>query len=341
MSSPAKRLLRRVVEPSLRQVGYRLVRVPPPQAVGGYDPTHHDERRPLPPGAAEYLRADNPRLAELRARYGALDWAVCARSRWGEVLGEDYLNLSWFRGDNPYVWQYRQDGASELKYFVFLRYVLDRDPAGLVTSLGEDAMFGCWTFAFEGYPPCSRDLLDSVNELYFLDRHVSLLSSPGLRILDIGAGYGRMAVRTVDAVPGLADYCCVDAVPESTFLCEYFTSFRDVCPPARVVPLPDVPELRPGDFDLALNIHSFSECPVAAIGWWLAELERLNVPRLFVVPNEPVGFLSTESDGSRLDYLGLIEAAGYRLVAEEPVFADAAVRDLLDVRDRFCLFERP
>ena len=64
------------------------------------------------------------------------------------------------------------------------------------------------------------------------------------------------------------------------------------------------------------------------------------VPHLFLVPNEPEGFLSLETDGSRLDYLPVIEDAGFRLKVEEPAFRDPAVQALLEVRDRHCLFER-
>ena len=95
----------------------------------------------------------------------------------------------------------------------------------------------------------------------------------------------------------------------------------------------------PGEFDLAVNIHSFSECPLAAIEWWMSLLARLRVPRLFLVPNERTGFLSTEADGTRKDYLPVIDAAGYSSVAEEWAFDDPAVRKAIGIDDRFCLFE--
>src|SRR3546814_16107320 len=74
----------------------------------------------------------------------------------------------------------------------------------------EDGLFGCWTQRFPGHPRCSRDLLDSVNELSFLDRHLSIRGRDGLRILDLGAGYGRLAHRAPAAFPGIADNCCVE-----------------------------------------------------------------------------------------------------------------------------------
>lgn len=301
----------------------------------------HDERRPLPQGAAEYLRPDNPRLLELRSTYAELDWPVTVPSRWERRMLDDWLHLAWFRGDNPYIWQYRllDPQAQNFKYFVFLRHVLDVDTLGLVAKLGEDGAFGCWLFEYEGYPPCSRDLLDSVLELTFLDRHWHVLRTHGLRVLDIGAGYGRLAYRWSQATPNLADYCCTDAIPESTFLSEYYTRYRKVAPPVRVAPLNTVPELPVGGFDIAVNVHSFSECTRNAIIWWVDQLQRLAIPRLFLVPNEPDGFCSTEPDGTRLDVTDVLDSAGYRLVYEEPVFADPAVRQMFDVHDRFCLYK--
>jgi SAM-dependent methyltransferase len=187
----------------------------------------------------------------------------------------------------------------------------------------------------------SRDLLDAVNEILFLDRRLGVLSDPALRVLDIGAGYGRMAHRLIQAAPQVADYCCVDAIPESTFLCEYYLGFRRCSPPARVVPLHEVEgALEPSSFTLAVNVHSFSECSYDAVAWWMRLVERLAIPHLLIVPNEPDALLTTEVDGRKRDFLPLVEAAGYALTVREPVIDDPAVRDLLRVPDSFFLFQR-
>jgi hypothetical protein len=143
----------------------------------------------------------------------------------------------------------------------------------------------------------------------------------------------------ITATQGVADYCCVDAVPESTFLAEYYLAFRGCVPPARVVALTETATaLQPGSFDLAVNVHSFSECTLAAIEWWVAELVRLRVPQLFVVPNEPEGIVSREPDGSYRDAMPTFEASGYRLRAAERVIDDPAVRELVRIYDNFYLF---
>lgn len=298
-----------------------------------------DDTVPLPPSAAE-LRSDAPRLLELRKAYAQVDPAVRVHSRWTDDVLSPWLDLAYFRGDNAYIWQYREDRRlSELKYLVYLQDLLARDAPGLLQVLEEDGAFGCWTYEFEGLPRCSRDLLDSVSELLFLEHELGILTGTRPRVLDIGAGYGRMAHRYVTAVPGTTDYCCVDAIAESTFLSEYYLRYRSVSPPARVVPLTEVGSLVPGSFDLAVNIHSWSECTHDAIAWWVGHLARLGVPSLFVVPNEEEGFASLEVDGTRRDYLPLLEAAGYRLTRDVSAYS-RAVSAAVGMRDRYCLFER-
>lgn len=300
--------------------------------------SRRDERRPLPRGAREYLTADNPRLTELRRAYAALATPATDHSQWKPSNVEGYLDLAYFRGDSMIQWHYRELArATRLKMFAYLSYLKIEDD-GMLEKLGEDGLFGCWTYEYAGHPPVSRDLLDSVNELRFLDRQLSILGGGALRVLDIGAGYGRLAHRAVAAVPHLEDYCCVDAVPESSFLCEYYLSFRRCEPPARMLPLHQLGTLRPGQFDLAVNVHSFSECPEAAVSWWLARLRELQVPMLFVVPNEPDGFLSREKTG-RHDLMPVLEDAGYRLRVREPVISDPAVRDMTRIHDHYHLFE--
>ena len=83
-----------------------------------------------------------------------------------------------------------------------------------------------------------------------------------------------------------------------------------------------------------------SECPLAAIEWWVGQLARLEVPRLLVIPNEPEGLLSLEPDGRREDFAPLLARAGYTLEDHEPVLDDPAARELVGVHDRFHLFSR-
>jgi FkbM family methyltransferase len=302
----------------------------------------YDDATPLPPRAAETLRPDNPRLRELRDVYGALGLPAVLHHMWAAERVTEHVDLRYFRGDNLYQWHYPEHPrAMALSLFLYMRYLESHGGGELLARCSEDGTFGCWTAEVAGYGQISRDLLDSVSEILFLERRLGVLSREGLRILDIGAGYGRLAHRMSAIHPSLADFCCVDAVPESTFLNEYYLAFRGSTPPARVLTLDRIDTLEPGSFDLACNIHSFSECTATAVRWWVGQLARLRVPYLFVVPNEADGLLSREVGGGAVDLAPVIAQGGYQSIANEAVIDDPAVRDLVRIHDRFHLFARP
>ena len=339
MSPSAVTTLKAAVRRGLRQVGLDVTRIRPPadplDALPTFDPGGF-----VPPGAEADLRLDHPRLVELRARYANCSAPMAERTMWAESYVERQVDLTHFRGDNAFVWQVRNAGAmAAYRYYFYLRDLASRDSRGLLSALTEDGAFGCWTFTFPGWPPVSRDLLDSVNELYFLDRHLGVLDS-AWTVLDIGAGYGRLAHRILAAAPGLDRYICTDGVADSTFLCEYYLRFRG-CDRVEVVPLDELDKVLPGRrVDLAVNIHSFSEMSVAAISGWLSLLSDLAVPWLLVVPNDAEQFLSVEGDGERRDFLPLFGRHGYELAHVEPVFRDVTLREFMNVTDHFFLFRR-
>jgi SAM-dependent methyltransferase len=295
---------------------------------------------PLPPGAAEELVHHNPRLLELRRRYAVVDGALGRHTFWTDEYRRVDLDLTHFRGDNAYMWQQRRLGDLRPKLLAYLRYLQSFDDRRLLTTLGEDGAFGCWSYEYAGHPPVSRDLLDSVNELYFLQRTWDLFDRRDFTVLDIGAGYGRLAHRMAAAAPGLRRYYCVDAVPESTFLCEYYLRYRGVDMATEVVALDQLDRLPVGGIDLAVNVHSFSEMSGAAIDEWLAHLVRLGVPSLLVVPNDAEGLMSVESNGRRQPAEHRILDAGYTRVAHEPIFLEPGVSALLGVHDQFFLYQR-
>jgi putative sugar O-methyltransferase len=295
---------------------------------------------PLPAGAAQELVHDNPRLLELRRRYQAVEGPLSQHAFWTDEYRQIDLDLTYFRGDNAYVWQQRQMGDLRLKLFLYLQYLEQLDDRRLLRKLGEDDAFGCWTYDYVDHPRVSRDLLDSVNELYFLQRTWNLFDRSGFRVLDIGAGYGRLAHRMTAGVPALDHYYCVDAVPESTFLCEYYLRYRGVDPAkATVVPLDELERL-PVGIDLAVNVHSFSEMSMAAIDEWLRLLVRLEVSSLLVVPNDPDDVLSMEADGTRLPAEGHIRDAGFDRVTREPIFLEPNLPELLGVGDKYFFYQR-
>jgi len=279
---------------------------------------------PLPEGAEAYLSESNPRLLELERRYAAFDKRVTTPLVWrqGYVTPND---LCYFRGDNAYIWQVR-DGAAETNYALTAYYVKSIDSLGLLGRLEEDGLFGAHAFAALGRK-VSRDLLDSSLEIHFLEHHLGLSARHDLHVLDIGAGYGRLAHRMAHAFPELGSYLCVDAVAPSTFLCEYYLRFRGVADKARAIPLDELERALAGRrIDLAVNIHSFPECTGEAIGWWLDLLRRHEVPRLMLVPNRGKHGGEQLVTNTGVPMEPLLNARGYRLAAKAPKYADPVVQ---------------
>ena len=272
----------------------------------------------LPPGAADVLRADSPRLVELTARYAAFDPVVTSPAVWraDTVDGDD---LRYFRSDNAYVFQLRSRNGNELSYAATYYAAAAGRDADLLARLTEDRLFGIHGWSFDGRI-VTRDLLDSVSEIGFLRRHVDLGS--GSTLLDIGAGYGRLAHRLAEVCE--ATICATDAFAASTFLCEYYLGFRQSR--ATVVPLDEIDALLADrQVDVATNIHSFSECMPEAIGWWTARLAAHGVRHLMVIPNAsgPDGSCLT-NDGVDMD--AIFACHGYRLAVREPRYADPVLQ---------------
>jgi hypothetical protein len=147
--------------------------------------------------------------------------------------------------------------------------------------------------------------LDSVVELGFVRRALGESFMHTAMVLDIGAGYGRLAHRWHCAFPGATIYC-TDGVFLSSQLCGKYLKTRGV--PDRVILPSELGALPP--LDLAVNIHSWPECSRAEIAWWLDWLADHRVPRLFVVPHLDRDMLCNQDGKSfRPD----IEQRGYKL----------------------------
>ena len=228
------------------------------------------------------------------------------------------IDLQLFRRDNAYVYQTRQ-GITEAHYLLTAHFAKSVDRLSLWSSLAEDRLFGCHVIDFNGERLVSRDLLDSIIEINFLEDTLGISSLGGLRVLDIGAGYGRFAHRLVGSLPNLKEVLCTDAVAESTFVSDFYLRYRGVQDKALVIPLDEIEwRLASAPPAIATNIHSFSECPLAAIEWWLGLLSRVGVRYFFLVPNTGQELISTERGGPRgprprKDFAPALAAAGYRL----------------------------
>ncbi len=290
----------------------------------------------LPEGCKEILQADNPQLLSLQTRYQEYDnYPSEEVFLWTpeRIKAEDLLN---FRGHNAYLFQEGRFNRNPFGYLLAYYYIKSLDRYHLLESLEEDSAFGAISYQMDGRQ-VSRDLLDSILEIYFLDKHLDLMGKKDLSILDIGAGYGRLAHRVAAALPDLGKYYCTDAVPESTFLSDYYLSYREVDEKCKVLPLDRVKaEIEPGSIDLAVNIHCFSEITLPAIEWWLNLLVEKSVPALMIVPNSASGLLTND----RSDFEPLLRDRGYRLAFRQPKYQDPIVQRYALNPDYFHLFLR-
>lgn len=257
---------------------------------------------------------DQSRLDELRRRYST--HPAAATSLWSEEFQQKEIELSAFRADNAYLWQ-RRDAHLPIRYGLTALYARLFDPLALWGRFDEDGAFGAHVVDIDD-ELLSRDLLDSIIELNFLEEALVISRQEHLKVLDIGAGYGRLAHRATAALPNL-EYICTDGVALSTVICETYLRYRHV-ERSRVVPLDEIEAVvEMESFGLAVNVHSFSECPIKVIEWWAGLLAKNRVPYLFVVPSG--GFRSQELSSDRIDYLPVLSAAGYNVVTRRPKYA--------------------
>jgi hypothetical protein len=320
-----KKLVRRLNELASARLGIRAVRPErlyrwqaEPVAAGATGTSH------LPDDARGWLRPDNPVLADLAARYRAFDPRVTRPARWTPARLSDH-DLLWFRGDNAFVWQVRGLRFNPLVHALCYFHFAASDEAWLLDRLVEDDLFGVHLFEFDNRL-VSRDLLDSAGEIAFLQRHLGLGSEP-VTILDIGAGYGRLAWRLEQAFEDRVRIFATDAFAPSTFICDYYLRFRGARR-AAATPLDEVDALLAGTrIDLAINVHSFSECTPEAVEWWVERLAAHGVRHLFIVPNAgtEAGLECQAADGASIE--PMLARNGYRLAAREPRYSDPFVQE--------------
>jgi hypothetical protein len=278
-----------------------------------------------------FLVPNNPELVDLVRRYAHATRHLGPATIWdaNAVSQEDLL---FFRGDNAYVFQHRERNGRERTLLTYF-YLDAIDHLGLLARLREDGDYGVFSFPTGDSSGAlvSRDLLDSVNEILFLDRMLSLSKRSSFNMLDIGAGYGRLAHRMTTALPGIARYYCTDAVAQSTFLSTYYLR-RKSCDKAIVVPFDRQEILQGGGtIDLAVNIHSFSECSLTAVEYWVRRCADLAIENLFIVPDrhrrtntpgEKQPLILT--DGTPFD--AVLAKNGYTLVHAEPKYTNPEIQ---------------
>lgn len=282
------------------------------------------------------LSRDNPELLALEDAYSKLN--LFEQSMWRTWA--DQIDITRFRGEGAYLSQMM--GMTVQRYQNTFDYLASLGEDQTIRLLGEDDAFGCETFRRDGVV-FSRDLLDSVCELRFLRETLGLNVETGAVLLDFGAGYGRLAYRYIQEFPHSFVHC-YDAVPLSTFLCDFYLHYRG-CRGDQVYVhhLNQVQVMVPTRADIASNVYGFSEMPLSAVKFWLDFCADLNVRYLFLVPHaadlvHPT-FLTTEPDGTHLDYLPLFAEHGYKLERERYKFP-VEMSDQLIYNTKHMLFRR-
>lgn len=282
------------------------------------------------------------RLAELRRIYRERRCWPDVRSVWSERAVAEDLPFDRFRSDCAFLWQ-KRDFNSPAAYVLTYLYLKTIGLESTLRELGEDGAFGCYTQEVGG-ATVSRDLLDSACEIHFLREVLGVSRLQSALVLDVGAGYGRLAHRLAQ-LGHAGGILCVDAIPESAVLCEAYLRYRGCLAHATMVPLPDLRgHLDCRKVQIATNIHGFSECPLETIAWWLRLLAEAEIEYLFIVPNGDSdagrALLSTEASGARHDYSIVVRSAGYRRVALVPKYAEPAVQRFGVSPTHYHLFQR-
>jgi hypothetical protein len=268
----------------------------------------------LPDDARATLVDDNPRLEELRRRYQSHPAAKV--SSWSDAHLRGKIELAYFRGDNQFIFQAR--GTEGAAYALTSFYLRQHDPLGLLDCFDEDGAFGALTHVVDG-KIVSRDLLDSALEINYMAARLGAERLAKARVLDIGAGYGRLGHR-LGQWSGDVQYLAADAVPLSTFLCEYYIGYRGTAG-ARVIPLDEVEAtLASEGIDVAVNVHSFAEAPRDSVVWWIEQIAAAEVPYLLIVHGSEELF-TEERSLTRGHYDEALRALGYEREDLQPKYA--------------------
>jgi hypothetical protein len=208
-------------------------------------------------------------------------------------------------------------------YTVAYEYALVCDQLGVLGKFSDDGAFSGVRFRIDGRV-VSRDIIDSSLELNFVARHCEFRPSDEIVLLDIGAGYGRFVHRFLEFFPRASAFA-LDAAPLSSFLAQCYLEYRGVIDRVVIGSRAKLETVRPGRFQIATNIHSWSEAPLASVEKWLDALDVLQVPFLFFVPHE-IPAISLEKDGPGKLIVPTILAHGWRVLVEQPMYGDSLKR---------------
>lgn len=175
--------------------------------------------------------------------------------------------------------------------------------------------------------------MDSVLEMTFLMDHLPPGSLDTMKIVDVGAGYGRLLHRLANVTtnPHLFG---ADGVALSTAICRAYIRHLGLDSRVSILALSDVDALL-DNVDLAINIHSFSEMSLEVVAWWIDWLVNRQVKYLFLVPTIAGPVLN---DGT--DLRPFLRERGFEVEVHRMKYADPLVGESALYQTNYYLFAR-
>lgn len=170
-------------------------------------------------------------------------------------------------------------------------YVKRRDRGGVLARLAEPQVGNPYPITYRGQT-ISQDLLNSILEFYAVTEGRDLDFSAPIRVLEIGAGYGRNAFVFLSLFPNCT-YTIADIPPALYISQSYLTAVlpdRIAQPYGADVPgasmrflLPHQLEAEPSEsFDFVLNISSFHEMKPDQVTAYFDLVDRLLRGRFYI-----------------------------------------------------------
>ncbi len=132
---------------------------------------------------------------------------------------------------------------------------------------------------------------------------------------------GRFVHRFLSLYPN-AKAWALDVVPVSSFGGERYLRARGLLARTTIGGQALLRDLPRGSVNIACNIHSWSEAPLASIEKWLDAIAHLEVRYLFFVPHTAAA-VSLEADGGTKPIVPAVLERGYRIIAEQAKYGSS------------------
>lgn len=244
-------------------------------------------------------------------------------------INENYItvdspeNLTSFRSSEVNYklayWDPRVNGARYLKTLIYnLAADLSAENWARLRRIRRRDLGDPIAVTYDGESVCMDDLL-AVFELEFLARSLDL---DGLRVIEIGAGYGRTCHAMISN-HDIASYCIVDLENSLRLAREYLSAVLDPRQFEKVhfVAVDEVDDaLAAAGFDLCVNINSFAEMKADTVRDYLSFIDDRS--RAFYVKNPVAKYLDKSLDG---------HSQGIEVVAM--ALSTGLLLDIIDIHD--------